>query len=139
MKYLNYIIILIFTINTGCAQTKIKEINITNEPIVNMKIDEAIDIINNKKQKEILSQFKDKFKTDDRISVTEHINYYEIIVSHPAYSLSDGRHFSGGAEQYFLDKKSGTITRGWHEHPMLLPEGNDKLFIKKPKIKTEEK
>lgn len=43
----------------------IKEVSVTNKPIANMKIDEAIVIINNKKQKEILSQFKDKFKKDD--------------------------------------------------------------------------
>ncbi len=49
--------------------------------------------------------------------VTEHKDYYEIIVTRIS-----SKEYTGGAEQYYLDKKTGKSKMGWHEHPMPLPE-----------------
>jgi hypothetical protein len=47
------------------------------------------------------------------MSVIIHDDHYEIIVTHPSTETG-----TGGAEQYFLNKKTGRWEMGWHEHPM---------------------
>jgi len=68
-----------------------------------------------KKQKIILSHFLETFQTNSsHITVSEFDNHYEIIV----YHQSNSPNYTGGAEQYLLDKQTGKWTMGWHEHPM---------------------
>lgn len=67
-------------------------------------------------QQSILKTFKGNFPTEDRISIKEFRDYYEIVVSHPS---TDG--FTGGAEGYKLSKSTGEYEMTWHEHPMPLP------------------
>lgn len=62
-----------------------------------------------------LSAFKAAFGADDNFDVTDKGDHFEIIVSHPSTESE-----TGGAEQYFLDKKTGKWRMGWHEHPMRL-------------------
>ncbi len=93
-----------------------------SQPIEEMEIEKAIELVNDEKQRKILTQFKDGCKKDDNITVTEFENYYEIIVSHHTITHSPDERYTGGAEQYFLDKKTGKTKMGWHEHPMRLPD-----------------
>ncbi|TSE10640.1 MULTISPECIES: hypothetical protein [Aquimarina] len=72
---------------------------------------------NDKRQQAMLINFEKRYKIDDRILVEEFQNYYELIVSH-----LDKNGYTGGAEGYTLDKKTGKIKMVWHEHPMKLPE-----------------
>ena len=89
----------------------------SDRPIKNMEIEEAITLIRDEKHKKMLLDFKASFSEEDLFTVTAHNSNFEIIVSHP--SEND---FTGGAEQYFLDKKTGRFKMGWHEHPMPIPK-----------------
>lgn len=62
---------------------------------------------------DVLSVFKGAFGSEDTFDVNDKGDHYEIIVSHPSTESH-----TGGAEQYFLDKKTGKWRMGWHEHPM---------------------
>jgi len=79
-------------------------------------IEKAIELIKVEKYTKMLFEFKNRFQESDSILVSSHNNYFEIIVTHPSNDNS-----SGGAEQYFLDKKTGEYKMGWHEHPMEIP------------------
>ena len=71
------------------------------------------------KQREFLRRFMENHVNEGDVVrlVNEDENAYEFIVSHPGE-----KGWTGGAEQYFLDKKTGDVTMGWHEHPMQVPE-----------------
>jgi hypothetical protein len=90
-----------------------------NGAIVNMKIKEAIELVTEKKYKKILTQHRERH-VDSEITVTDKGDVFETIVTHPPTEDE-----TGGAEQYFIDKKTGETTMGWHEHPMELPETID--------------
>ncbi|MBN1185066.1 MAG: hypothetical protein JXB49_22460 [Bacteroidales bacterium] len=77
---------------------------------------------NEKQQQNILIEFKKPFTEDDRITVEEFPEYYEIIVNHPSNNK-----LLGGAECYQVDKKNGESKMIWHEHPEPLPEIQDGL------------
>ncbi|MFH2142871.1 MAG: hypothetical protein ABIJ97_10635 [Bacteroidota bacterium] len=68
-------------------------------------------------QQAILNKFKNYCSPNDNISVEEFQNHYEITVSHP--SEED---YTGGAEAFKVDKKTGESEMLWHEHPMKLPK-----------------
>lgn len=53
-----------------------------------------------------LMKFMARCNSEDNIRIAESKDYIEIIVAHQSYSNSDGETFSGGAEQYILDKKN---------------------------------
>lgn len=83
------------------------------QTIQDADMDTAIKTEQDADQKRLLEQFRERFGPDDSFQVTERGGQYEIIVSHPS---QDG--WTGGAEQYFLDKETGETRLGWHEHPM---------------------
>ena len=94
-----------------------KEAKSMPNQIVHMRIEKAIEILDNEDYRNILSQFMEAHK-DSQITVTEKQDVFEAIVHHPSYSLSENEHYTGGAEQYFIDKTTGSSKIGWHEHPM---------------------
>ena len=85
--------------------------------------EKSVETIKDEKYKKLVSQFIKGCEPGANISITEHEDYFEIIVSHPSTTDPSGKTYSGGAEQYFLDKKTGKTKMGWHEHPMEMPEG----------------
>ena len=84
-----------------------------SKQIKNMEIEQAVPLIKDDRQKQMLMDFKCRFNDGDSFAVTSHPNNFEIMVSHPSDDNS-----TGGAEQYFLDKNTGKIKVGWHEPPM---------------------
>ena len=78
-------------------------------------IDRAIELVTDNHQKQILSDFKRQFAPDGNLRVTSQGGQFEIIVSHPSQD-----NYTGGAEQYLLNKATGHYEMGWHEHPMPL-------------------
>ena len=66
-----------------------------------------------KKQMKLLIKFQKQYTSEDRIDVEEFKDYYKITVDHP---VNEG--YTGGAECYKLDKKTGETEMIWHEHPM---------------------
>jgi len=115
----------------GCFHQIAKEANLMTGPIVGMEIDKAIELVTDKKCKEILIQHKIEHEYSE-ISVTEKEDIFETIVTHPSTEYK-----TGGAEQYFIDKKTGKSTMGWHEHPMVLPESVKSDFDEKSDINEE--
>ena len=93
------------------------------EPIVDMEIEGALELIQDKKHRDILIQHQKEHGSSE-ITVTEKEDVFETIVTHP--STEDQ---TGGAEQYFVDKKTGESTMGWHEHPMARPESIENLNV----------
>lgn len=89
-----------------------------SNPIKDIDIDKAIELEKSDTNKNILINFKKTFSPEDMMLVTSHYDYFEIIVSHP-----DTVDYTGGAEQYYVDKKTGNSKMGWHESPM--PIQND--------------
>jgi hypothetical protein len=86
--------------------------------VESISIDEIIKLKEKEKQQQtLLIEFKNKYQKDDKISVKEFQTYYELTIDHP--SKND---YTGGAECYKLDKKSGKTNMIWHEHPMKLPK-----------------
>jgi hypothetical protein len=83
-----------------------------SNPIKNIEIDKAIELEKSDKYKNMLINFKKTFSAEDFIIVTSYSDHFEIIVSHP-----DTVDYTGGAEQYYLDKKTGNSKMGWHESP----------------------
>lgn len=94
--------------NTGWAQTMENR-----ETFQYIEIEKTIELIDVEKYRKMLIKFKSRFQEDDSFLVTSHSDCFEIIVTHPSQG-----NYSGGAEQYFLDKKTGESKMGWHEHPM---------------------
>jgi len=92
-----------------------------NEAIQNMCIDKAIKTIRDPRHKQALGTFRSHYERDIEISVTETESQYEIIVYHPSTQET----WTGGTEQYLLDKKTAMIHLGWHEHPMKIPQIHD--------------
>ncbi len=90
-------------------------------------LQEMIERVNDKMQQKILTQFKNTLQDGDTALVTEFEDHYEITVVH---TPEDG--YTGGAEGYSLDKKTGKVEMLWHEHPMEIPELNDVEEIKHP-------
>ncbi|TPN84691.1 hypothetical protein [Aquimarina algicola] len=108
--YILFIFIFISQFYEECySQTTISTI-VDIEKVIELKA-------NDKEQQEMLINFKNKYKADKRISVEEFQNHYELIVSHEGKSG-----YTGGAEGYTMDKKTGKIEMIWHESPMKLPE-----------------
>ncbi len=114
MKSLIPSIFLFFVLlNSTDSYAQIDSINNHNELKINT-LDNLIKLKSGNKQEcEILIQFKQKFGKADQIVVEEFIDYFQLIVTHPS---ADG--YSGGAECYKLDKKTGESSMVWHEHPM---------------------
>ena len=120
MKHLSILLIPLFLVQIGCISHKPMADKSIDDKIVNqlINIEELITLNrSNKKQQKILIQFRNNCQADDSILVKEFINYYDIIVEHPS---ANG--FTGGAEGYKVDKKTGKSEMIWHEHPMELPE-----------------
>ncbi len=117
MNRLFLIFALIIVILAGCESGKSnKDTTMTGPPkIENMEIDAAIESIPDGKQKKMLLKFKRRFEKGAAFNVTSRKACFEIIVTH----RSD-KDRTGGAEQYFLDKKTGQWKMGWHEHPMAI-------------------
>lgn len=91
-----------------------RDTTMTGRPeIEDMEIDEAVELIPDLKQKKMLLKFKRRFEKGAAFLVTSRKDCFEIIVTHS----SDGD-YTGGAEQYFLDKETGKTKMGWHEHPI---------------------
>ena len=85
--------------------------NLTDiEELIKQKADDKI-------QQALLIEFKNRYTKSDHISVNEQNDCYEITVSHPSMNG-----YTGGAEAYRIDKKTGITKMIWHEHPMELPE-----------------
>lgn len=83
-----------------------------------LTIDEQMRVTQDEKLQAMLLRFRDTHqKEGERLTVTEHPDHYEIVV----HRESSGG-YTGGAEQYLLDKTTGEWKMGWHEHPMELPE-----------------
>ena len=122
----NCLLILVFLlswISIGCDETA-GRVKIMEGPIQNMELEQAIGLIQNKNHKKMLREFQTRFSEKNSFIVTSLDTHFEIIVSRP--STGD---YTGGAEQYFLDKQTGTVKMGWHEHPMAIrrskePDGN---------------
>lgn len=77
------------------------------------EIDKAIELVKSETHKKFLLDFKSQYLDSESILVTSNYKNFEIIVSHKSTA-----EYTGGAEQYFLDKKTGEIKMGWHEAPM---------------------
>ncbi len=132
MKKWTPIILILFTLWGGCSQRKIQEKPVMAESIHNLDFSQALQQIQNETYRKFLLKFREQFSEQDRITITEHPEYFEAIVSHPDTRTEDGQIYTGGAEQYFINKKSGEVTMGWHEHPMIIEE-----IQKKPIDKDE--
>lgn len=81
-------------------------------------IDEAIKLQNGQIEREILTQFRDQYNSDVRITVMEREDTWEIIVEHP----ETDQEFTGGAEGYSIHRQTGESEMIWHEHPMEIEE-----------------
>ena len=77
---------------------------------------ELIESMKDGRHKARLVEFKRSFSETDRFYIAELEDRFEITVSHRS---SGG--YTGGAEAYSLDKRSGKIMMLWHEHPMRMP------------------
>ena len=101
----------------SCAPEEQHQLQSVREPVTidNIDIDSAIELVTDNYQKKILADFKRHFSPEDSIRVTSQGGQFEIIVTHPSQD-----NYTGGAEQYFLNKETGRYEMGWHEHPMPL-------------------
>jgi len=81
-----------------------------------VSIDEMIKIVKNHRQRKFLSKFRQTLDDEDSVLVEEYEDHYEIKVIHPSKG-----NYSGGAEKYSLDKKTGNTRIIWHEHPVRIP------------------
>ena len=110
------IIILLLTLLVSFsvqAQTDSSKISIAPIDINELiKLKEA-----DKYQQKVLIDFKNSQSTEDCLSVEEFKDHYKIIVEHP-----DTNNYTGGAEAYKVNKKTGKSEMIWHEHPMKFPE-----------------
>lgn len=97
-------LILLALIGFGC---------IMNNKFESTDIDKAIDLTKSENHKKLLKDFKNQNAGTESILVTSHFSNFEIIVTNK--STED---YTGGAAQYFLDKKTGDLKMGWHEAPM---------------------
>ena len=115
MKYCFLILMFLSSwIFIGCDETT-GRVKVLEGPIQHMELEQAIGLMQNKKYRNLLREFTTRFSKKDSFYVTSHEDHFEIIVSHP--STGD---YTGGAEQYFLDKHTGMVKMGWHEHPMAI-------------------
>lgn len=103
----------IITFNATCMAQSHKVSKPMNEGV---SIDEMIKIVKDHRQKEILSKFRQTLDNEDSTLVEEYEDHYEIQVIHPPKG-----NYSGGAERYSLDKKTGNTRIIWHEHPVRIP------------------
>ena len=88
---------------------KLKQNQLTLESLIGRKL--------SAKQRRILTSFRKAFPDCD-LHIREHLRYYEIVVQRHSETTPEKGLVSAGAEQYFLDKKTGLWKMGWHEHPM---------------------
>lgn len=107
----------------GLSLPSLNQVNNTSDPIViersgELGIDEAIELQEEPQKRSVLLQFRSQYQHDDRITVREYQDYWEIIVDHP----DTGDDYTGGAECYRVDKQSGVSEMIWHEHPMEIGE-----------------
>jgi hypothetical protein len=86
---------------------------IMNNKFELIEIDKAIDLTKSEDHKKLLMDFKSQHTGAESILVTSHSSNFEIIVTDKS-----SEDYTGGAAQYFLDKKTGDIKTGWHEAPM---------------------
>jgi hypothetical protein len=89
----------------------------TLSPGTYIPIAEAIELVKDPHLQTFLSGFAKGLSDRDDAVVAEHLDRFEFIVSHASHG-----NCTGGAEQYFMDKMTGKVTMGWHEHPMSEPE-----------------
>ena len=83
-----------------------------------MDIESFMKDVDDETQRRFLQRFLDTIGLERAfVSITPRQADYEIIVVHR--SSIEG--YTGGAEQYFLDKITGKWKMGWHEHPMAEP------------------
>jgi hypothetical protein len=120
MKNLLIILLIIALTQSNLnAQTEIDTTNIELGLIKNASdIDEMIEIKKDDPQQVLfLKAFQENYHKVTQFSVTEFPGHYEILVSRPG---EEG--YTGGAECYEMDKKTGKTRMIWHEHPMKIPE-----------------
>lgn len=136
MKYSCCLPIFLALLIFGCASNPGKSAVVTGAspapkkvfgPDEYLPITEAIDLVKDKQHREFLVGYAKGLGPGDDAVVAQHETSFEFIVSHASH---DGR--TGGAEQYFMDKKTGKITMGWHEHPMPMPEMIEEKVEDKP-------
>lgn len=101
---LSAFLILLALIGFGC---------IMNNKFESIDIDKAIDLTKSEDHKKLLRDFKSQHEGSESILVTSHYSNFEIIVTEKS-----NEDYTGGAAQYFLDKKTGRIKMGWHEAAM---------------------
>ncbi len=112
------VLIIFFSIIIKAQNSMENETKVNTFIVESISIDEIIKLKEKEKQQQtLLIEFKNKYQKDDKISVKEFQTYYELTIDHP--SKND---YTGGAECYKLDKKSGKTNMIWHEHPMKLPK-----------------
>jgi len=81
-------------------------------------IEQAIGMVKDVAHKKWLSEFmQQQTRGGGSVSVEENETHYELMVTLP----SAEKDYTGGAVQYLMDKKTGEVDMGWHEHPMYLP------------------
>jgi len=114
-------IVLLF--QTGAAGRLYAEEAKTATPMQNIRLKDAIPAVEDVGQQQALRQFQEQCDAAAEVYVTAYEAYFEIIVVHPVFTDTAGNVFTGGAEQFLLDKKTGATSMGWHEHPMPLPAG----------------
>ncbi|VAW60397.1 Histidine ammonia-lyase [hydrothermal vent metagenome] len=81
-----------------------------------VNIEQAIGMVKSVEHKKWLSEFM-RPQDGASVFVEEHEAHYELIVTSP----SAEKDYTGGTVQYLMDKKTGEVDMGWHEHPMYLP------------------
>ena len=82
----------------------------------------ALKSIKDDKHRKLVAKFIKSCGKVSHVSMVEHEKNFEIIITHPSHTDNSGERYTGGAEQYFLDKETGKVKMGWHEHPMNLSD-----------------
>jgi len=120
-KSIVLLLVPVFLSFTSNAQLKKDSLSINDDLIQNSAdINEMIKLKEgNQNQIKLLKEFKKQYGDTHRMTVSEFKDHYEIIVSHP-----NSNEYTGGAECYRLNKKTGITEMIWHEHPMEIPDIN---------------
>lgn len=109
---------ILLLVQTGAAGGLYAEEAKTATPMQNIRLKDAVPAVEDVGQQQALRQFQEQCDDAAEAYVTEYESYFEIIVIHPGFTDTAGNVFTGGAEQFLLDKKTGATSMGWHEHPM---------------------
>ncbi len=114
MKRFVLIIFLLCAIVKFMPAQSVKEKTVMRQNNSPTDITQILNQLKNERYRALLQKFRETHP-EAKIMVTEYSDRFELLVTHPA---SANR--TGGAEQYFIDKATGKVTMGWHEHPMEL-------------------